>query len=160
MQLPQKKIYDLKEARQKIEGYCAYQERSHKQVKEKLVSYGLRYDVADELLIELIDHNFLNETRFAQALARGKFNIKGWGKHKIRQHLRQHFVSDYNIKKGLAEIDEKDYVAKFYVVAEKRWNSLKGESPQRKRQKFMTYLYNRGFEKELIYEFLKEVQKK
>ena len=156
MQLPQKKIYSLKEARQKIEMYCAYQERSHKQVKEKLRSYGLRYDVADELMIELIQNNFLNETRFAQALARGKFNIKGWGKHKIRQHLKQHYVSEYNIKKGLLEIDDEDYITLFYAIAEKRWNNLKGESPQRKRQKFMTFMYNRGFEKELIYEFLKD----
>ena len=84
------KVYNLKEARQKIEHYCAYQERSHKQVQEKLLSFGLIPDVADELVIELIQGNFLNEARFASAFTRGRFNIKGWGKIKIKQHLKMH----------------------------------------------------------------------
>ncbi|MGB0176720.1 MAG: regulatory protein RecX, partial [Owenweeksia sp.] len=60
------KIYDLNEAREKISAYCAYRERSQVEVREKLYSYGLIPGVVDELIVELIQQNFLNEERFAR----------------------------------------------------------------------------------------------
>jgi regulatory protein len=150
------KVYDLKEAKLKIEHFCAYQERSHKQVQEKLKSFGLRPDVADELVIELIQENFLNETRFANAFARGRFNIKGWGKIKIKQHLKMHQVSEYNIKSALKEISDSDYFTKFEKLATKKWATLKRENALQKKQKLIRFMYGRGFESQLAYEFLRD----
>ena len=150
------KVYDLKEARLKAEHFCAYQERSHKQVQEKLRTFGLRPDVADEIIIELIQNNFLNEARFASAFTRGKFNIKGWGRIKIKQHLKMHHVSDYNLKRALAEISESDYLEKFDAVAAKKWKALKEENALNKKQKFLRFMYSRGFESTLGYDFLRD----
>ncbi len=145
------KIYDLKEARLKIEHFCAYQERSHKQVQEKLKTFGLRPDVADALVIELIQANFLNEARFSSAFSRGKFNIKGWGKIKIKQHLKMHQVSEYNIKNALSEISESDYLNSFETIVSKKWKALKGENALHKKQKLVRFMYSRGFESQLTY---------
>jgi regulatory protein len=153
---PNNKVYDLKEARLKIEHYCAYQERSHKQVQEKLISFGLIPDVVDELLFELIQGNFLNETRFATAFTRGKFNVKGWGRIKIKQHLKQHKVSEFNIKKALEEINEGDYMNRFEDIASKKWAALKGENAVQKKQKLLRFMYSRGFESHLVYDFLRD----
>ena len=150
------KVYDLKEARLKIEHFCAYQERSHKQVQEKLRTFGLRPDVADEIIIELIQNNFLNEARFASAFTRGKFNIKGWGRIKIKQHLKMHRVSEYNLKRALAEIPENEYLDKFEAIATKKWSALKGENALNKKQKFLRFMYSRGFESNLSYDFLRD----
>lgn len=148
------KVYNLKEARLKIEHYCAYQERSHKQVQEKLRSFGLIPDVADELVIELILGNFLNEARFASAFTRGRFNIKGWGKIKIKQHLKMHQVSEYNIKRAVAEISDNEYFNTFEKIATKKWAALKGENTVQKKQKLLRFMYSRGFESQMAYEFL------
>ena len=150
------KVYDLKEAKLKIEHFCAYQERSHKQVQEKLRLFGLRPDVADELVIELIQGNFLNETRFASAFTRGRFNIKGWGKIKIKQHLKMHEVSEYNIKSALKEISDSDYFDKFEKLATKKWAALKGENAIQKKQKLIRFMYSRGFESQMAYEFIRD----
>jgi regulatory protein len=152
----EQKVYDLKEARRKIEHFCAYQERSHKQVKEKLLSFGLLENVADELISELIQENFLNETRFAETFTRGKFLIKGWGRIKIKQHLKQHYVSEYNINKALKQIKADEYQEMFETIASKKWAVLKGENAKLKKQKLQRFMYSRGFESDMIYDFLRD----
>jgi regulatory protein len=71
------------EAKGKIQRYCAYQERSHQEVRNKLYSFGLYSDEVDNLLTDLITDGFLNEERFAKAFAGGKFRMKKWGRIKI-----------------------------------------------------------------------------
>ncbi len=92
----------------KIKQFCAYQERCHSEVKDKLYGYGLSKNDVEELLSKLVEDNFLNEERFAIAFAGGKFRIKQWGRIKIRYELRQKQVSDYCVKKALASIDDDD----------------------------------------------------
>ncbi|HRD43896.1 MAG TPA: RecX family transcriptional regulator, partial [Ferruginibacter sp.] len=94
---------------QKIKHYCAYQERSHKEVKEKLYGFGLYKAEVELLLTQLIEENYLNEERFATAFAGGKFRMKQWGRQKIKYELKQKQVSDYCIKKALAAIDGEQY---------------------------------------------------
>lgn len=153
-----KNIYDLNEAREKIRRFCAYQERSQKQVEEKLRSYGLKPLAADELLIELLQENYLNETRFASAFARGKFNIKGWGRRKIEQELWRHGVSKPNIAAALAEIEDENYTEKLKSIAQKKYNSLTDRLTKTRQQKTTRYLMGRGYLWDEIQPILDEIQ--
>ena len=142
-------------ALQKIGQFCAYQERNHKEVKEKLYSYGLYKDQVEELISKLIQENFLNEERYAIAYAGGKFRAKDWGKNKIKYGLKQHQVSDYCIKKALKTIDDEDYVKtlqKLYVAKEKTLKSEKNIFI--KKRKIQQYLMQKGYEVSLINELL------
>ena len=76
MNYPTQKTYTLKEAQAKLESYCAYQERCHKEVNQKLRDMKMIPEAIEVIKLHLLEHNFLNETRFAQAFARGKFNHK------------------------------------------------------------------------------------
>src|SRR5476651_1731742 len=105
-----KKITDEKAARAKAEHYCAYQERSQQEVRDKLYEWGLYPNAVENVIVQLIDGNFLNEERFANAYTRGKFNQKGWGKIKIKQGLKFKKVSDVLIKKALNSINGDDYL--------------------------------------------------
>lgn len=142
-------------ALQKIGQFCAYQERNHKEVKEKLYSYGLYKDQVEELMSKLIQENFLNEERYAIAYAGGKFRAKDWGKNKIKYGLKQHQVSDYCIKKALKTIDDEEYVKtlqKLYVAKEKTLKSEKNIFI--KKRKIQQYLMQKGYEVSLINELL------
>ena len=144
-------------ALQKICQFCAYQERNHKEVKEKLYSYGLYKDQVEELLSKLIQENFLNEERYAIAYAGGKFRAKDWGKNKIKYGLKQHQVSDYCIKKALKIIDEEEYVQKLqklYIAKEKTLKSEKNIFI--KKRKIQQYLMQKGYESSLINELLSQ----
>ena len=145
----------IEKALQKIGQFCAYQERNHKEVKEKLYSYGLYKDQVEELISKLIQENFLNEERYAIAYAGGKFRAKDWGKNKIKYGLKQHQVSDYCIKKALKTIDDEDYVKtlqKLYAAKEKTLKSEKNIFI--KKRKIQQYLMQKGYEVSLINELL------
>ena len=93
----------------KIKQYCAYQERCHVEVRDKLYSYGLIKPEVEEIIYTLITENYLNEERFAIHYAGGKFRMKQWGKNKIKLALKQKQISEYCIKKALKVIDETEY---------------------------------------------------
>jgi regulatory protein len=152
-----KKKYTPQQAKLKMESYCAYQERSHFEVKEKLYSYGLYSTDVNEILSHLISNNFLNETRFAEAYVSGKFKIKGWGRNKIKQGLKLKRVSDANIKIGMKQLDADDYFTMLKKIAVKK-NKLEKEKNKLKRKyKLISFLAGKGYESDLIGEALKEV---
>lgn len=147
-----KKIYDKKSAKPKIEQYCAYQERSQQEVRDKLYDMGLHQQEVEELISELIGDNFLNEERFAIAYAGGKFRIKQWGKIKIKQHLKLKKVSDYCIKKALNTIPDNDYLQTLTALIEKKSKDIKEKDSYVFKHKLANYLASRGFETELIWQ--------
>lgn len=147
-----RKTYTPSQARQKVQHYCAYQERSHAEVRQKLYGYGLWKDDVEALMAELITDDYLNEERFAIAYAGGHFRLKHWGRIKIRYELRQKQVSDYNIKRGLESIDEDDYLKLLSSLAKEKWNSFNNSDQTDfiRRVKTQAYLIQKGFEAELV----------
>ena len=138
------------QALQKLRHYCAYQERSHTEVKEKLYSFKLRKDEVEELISRLIEDDYLNEERFAKLFAGGRFRIKKWGRIKISNELKLKKVSAYNIKTGLKEIEEAEYIKALQQLAEKKWKDLKGEQYIVRQVKTRNYLLQKGYEPNLI----------
>ena len=134
------------QAIQRIQHYCAYQERAQQEVRDKLYELGMTKDEVEEIMSDLIADNFLNEERFAIQFAGGHFRIKGWGKVKIQHALQQKRVSSYNIKIGLKAIDGDAYLKTLEQLATKKWNSLKGERGLSRMAKTYAFLHQRGFE--------------
>jgi regulatory protein len=120
-----KKQLTKEQALQKLKHYCAYQERCHSEVKEKLYSLGVWKKDHDEIIASLIEENYLNEVRFAIAYAGGKLRVKQWGRVKIRYELKQKQVSDYCIKKALKQIHEEAYMAVLIQLAKENYTVLK-----------------------------------
>ena len=146
-QKKQKPVLDLKIAKQKIEHFCAYQERCHQEVEKKLKSYGLIPLAIDHLMEQLIDEDFLDEERFARAYARGSFRHKKWGWKKIELELKKRNISTYCREKAYSEIDLDEYRLLLSSVLEKK--EVKGHSRYQKEQKLIKYAMSRGFEYEL-----------
>ena len=142
----------------KIKQYCAYQERCHKEVREKLHGFGLNKMEVEEIISTLISENYLNEERFAIQFAGGKFRMNQWGKIKIKQALKFKQVSDYCIRKALKEIDSKEYEKTFRKLAEQKSKTLKSEKNifTRKR-KLQDFLLQKGFETEMIQNLVKDL---
>jgi len=156
MDEPQKKrITDEKTALAKAEHYCAYQERSQQEVREKLYDMGMYPTGVENVIAQLIAGNFLNEERFAYAYAKGKFNMKGWGRIKIKQGLKQKRVPDKLIHKALQAIDDDDYLRTLQRMIENREDKLTEKEPYKRRYKLQQYAMSRGFENDLINDVLK-----
>jgi regulatory protein len=144
------------QALEKAKQYCAYQERCHQEVREKLFGHGLNTKEVGQCIAHLIEENFLNEERFAIAYAGGKFRVKHWGKNKIRFSLKQKQVSDYCIKKALAAIDLDDYEKTLVEIAHKKLKEIKTGALWMRQQKVKQYLLQRGFESHYFADLFKD----
>ncbi|SDS52618.1 regulatory protein RecX [Winogradskyella sediminis] len=150
------KTYTVDEARKKLEHYCAYQERCHKEVRQKLRDMRMIPEAIDVIMVQLISDNFLNEERFAQAFVRGKFRIKKWGKNRLRRELKFRDISKYSIDTALKEIDLDDYYSTLDDLIQKRMAQVKEPNVYKKKKKVADYLLYRGWESALVYEKLND----
>src|SRR5690625_532970 len=147
------KSYTVDEALTRMQSYCAYRDRCHMEVEQKLREMRMIPQACEIIISKLIADDFLNETRFAQSFARGKFRIKHWGKTRIIRELKQRQIGDYNIKEALKEIDEEEYFKSIHNLADRRLKQLEKETDyHRKRRRFVSYLQYRGWEATLIFE--------
>jgi regulatory protein len=146
------------QAWEKIKHYCAYQERCHEEVKQKLYGYGLYTTDVDQLIGKLIEENYLNEERFAIAFAGGKFRMKHWGRVRIAHEMKQKRISSYNIKMALNTIDTADYRNTLQKLAAKKNSELKGGTALERKAKLFHYLQHKGFEHPLISEAIKALE--
>ena len=152
-----KKSITISQAKKNIEHYYAYQERCHKEVVNKLKDLGIIQNAIDVIVTDLIQNNYLNETRFAQSFTRGKFKIKKWGKVKIHRELNKREISEYHIKMGMKEISDSDYEETFNMLLEKKLSELSHLSESEKKRKIFNYLSYRGWEVEKIFEALRKI---
>ena len=148
------KIFSRQQAKVKAESFCAYQERSQFEIRNKLYEWGLHQKELEEIISELIDQNFLNEERFALAYSLGKFRIKGWGRLKIKQGLKLKGVPDKLIAKSLTAIDGDDYLSKLKQLLEKKSDTITEKEPFKRRYLLSRYAASKGYEQNLISELL------
>ena len=154
-----KDFFTIKEAAQKLEHYCAYQDRCHEEVVQKLRTMKMDADEIDRIIVQLITDNFLNEERFACSYARGKHRIKHWGKVRIINELKFRKISTTLIKIALKEINDSDYFELFDELADKHWETISERNVMKKRKKFCDYFLRKGWENELIYQKVKELER-
>ena len=149
------KAYSLEEATKILEKYCTYQERCHQEVRSKLIKMRMIPAAVDQIIVHLIERDYLNEERFAKAYVRGKFANKNWGRKRMRYELGKRDISKYNIVQALQEIDEESYKNRFDELVEKKWVQLDPVTDlSKKKRKLADYLQYRGWENSLIYDSL------
>jgi regulatory protein len=155
----QKQSFTVNEAKKKLEHYCAYQERCHKEVRQKLRDMHMIPEAIDVVIAHLLEHNFLNEERFAKAFVKGKFTIKKWGRRRLTLALKQKEVSKYTINIAMSTIGDGEYIDTFNALAEKKLNSIKESNILKKKKKLADYLLYRGWEPHLVYDKVNELVK-
>ncbi|MEZ7505830.1 regulatory protein RecX [Flavobacterium sp. Arc2] len=151
-------VYSIKDATKKIEHYCAYQERCHEEVESKLRSMKMDSDEIDQIIARLISDNFLNEERFACSFARGKHRIKHWGTIRITNELKFRKINSRLITTALKEITPEEYLETFEKLSNRTWENISETNALKKRKKFCDNLLRKGFESNLVYEKVKELE--
>ncbi len=146
--------YSVEEARIKLESFCAYQDRCIQEVNRKIQGWGLT-EGERELLIEHLRSNaFLDEKRFTEAFVSGKFNIKKWGRIKIKTALKVKGIHSGMIDNVIQEMDEDQYLANLNKLLEKKEAALQKDDEYTKRVKITRFLLSKGYESNLIHNAL------
>lgn len=148
------KTYTVKEATLKLMQFCAYRDRSQKEVEEKLRELRMIPEACEQIIIHLMQEGFLNEERFARSFVRGKFRIKKWGRIKLKQELKQREISAPIIKLALTEINEEEYQSTLFTLAEKKSFLINEPNPYKKKIKLTDHLLRKGYESNLVYEMV------
>lgn len=143
-----------------MERYCAYQERCHKEVRDKLQQMRMIPEAVDHILAHLIQNDFLNEQRFANSFVNGKFSIKKWGRNRILNELKRRDISPYIITNALKAIEQDEYLIVFNTLAQKKWQQLTDSDLQKKKRKLANYLSYRGWENGLVFPKIEELAKR
>ena len=151
-----RKSYTFEEIKQKLVNYCIYQDRCHQEVEQKMQDFLLIPEAKDEIMLYLINENYLNEERFARCYIRGKFYLKNWGRIKIKNHLKFKGISEKLINKCMDEIDEADYQKTIEKLYNAYFSEQKGLKNYQKTMKTVRYLISKGYEYELIREVVQE----
>ncbi|SEM12363.1 regulatory protein [Chryseobacterium taichungense] len=148
----EKKSFTFDEIKQKLVNYCVYQDRCHYEVEQKMKEFLLIDEAKEEILLYLLQENYLNEERFTRSYIRGKFYIKHWGKTKIKIHLKQKQIPEKLINGCFDEIDETDYNKTIRKMYDDYYSKQKGLKEYQRKSKTIKYLMTRGFEYEKINE--------
>jgi regulatory protein len=151
----------LKQVYLKVANYCAYQERTHEEVRQKLEKLQILSDDAEEIIAKLIEDNYLNEERYAKTYAGGKFRIKKWGRKRIHLELKRKNLTEYSIRSAMKEIKDSDYKETLQKLAEKKQESLSKKEANKLllKKKLATFLMQKGYEPELVWEVVERLLK-
>ncbi len=155
----QHKTYTVDEGLKKLQHYCAYQERCHAEVRKKLQDMRMIPDAIDHIIVQLIRHDFLNESRFAKNFVLGKFNQKKWGRIRLRLELKKRAISKTILENALNEISDEEYINSFDKLAFKRLSQIKEKNTNKKKKKLADYLLYRGWESHLVYDKVNQLVK-
>ena len=153
-----KPTLSIKDVLQKLEYYCSYQERCHQEVVTKLYEFSITTYERESIIVSLLENNYLNEERFALLFSVSKFHQKKWGKIRIKNELKVRRISDYLIIKALKEISTEEYFQTFEILSEKHWETIRETNATKKRKKFCDFLLRKGWESNLVYDKVKELE--
>lgn len=148
-------------ALQRLQRFCAFQDRCHLEVRRKLLDLGIYGADLEEIICQLVEENFLNEERFARSFARGKFQMKSWGRIRIIQELKARQISAYCQRKALEEIDLVDYTKKLAQLLQMKMQAtgiVNLDYPEK--QALFQFALRKGYESELIQEALQDLSSK
>jgi len=148
------KVYTVKDATERIQSYCAIQDRCQWEVERKMKEWGISDEIIENISTDLILEKFVDEQRFAESFCRGKFRIKRWGKVKIKNELKIKKISENCIDKGLSQINNKEYMQVLKNIYIKKRNSLKDTNQFIRKGKIAKHLQYKGFESNLIWELI------
>ena len=154
-----KDSYTLDEAKARLEVYCAYQERCHKEVTDKLREMRMIPEAIDVIVVHLIENNYLNEERFVNAFVRGKFRIKKWGKRRLILELKRKDIQMNLIQLAINNLSDQEYRDTLDELARKKTESIGGLNTNKNKKKLIDYLLYRGWESHLVYDKVNQLIK-
>lgn len=139
--------------------FCAYQERTPDEVRQRLAQWEVAGEAADEIIAELISLNYLSQERFAKTFVSGKFRIKKWGRVRIKQELARRGLDEASIKQGMEEISNDTYEETLHQLLTKKQEQLLRAEPDafKRKQKLVRFALSKGYESGVVWKVVNEV---
>ncbi len=138
-------------------GLCSKKEQCSDEIRRKLQKWELTETEIEEILCFLQKHQFIDDTRYAQAYAEDKFRFNHWGKQKIALMLHRKKIDAASIAQALENLNEENYTEACLSLLKQKMKILPAEDPYRRRAKLIRFALGRGFDYELIQQCLTQL---
>jgi len=136
---------------------CSKEEKCAQDMLRKFKNWEVSEPDADEIIESLKSNKFIDETRYAIAFTKDKFSFCKWGKIKIEHELKQKNIPADDIRKGLEELDEKEYKNMLKEEMIKKLKNIKSNSTYEIKGKLYRFAAGKGFESDMIYSIFDEI---
>lgn len=101
---------------------------------------------------------YIDDRRFACQWAASRARLRGYGKRRIEQELRQKGIARETIQEVLSETippeDEKENALK---IAERKLATMKKLEPEARKRRLAGYLERKGFSPEIIWGVIRTI---
>ena len=140
----------------------AYRNRTCAEISRKLE----RSEYPAEIAAAVVDHlkviGLVDDTRYAANYAEVRFRSGGYGPARIRSDLQRKGIGRVEAAAAVAEVfnSQEEILDKARDLARKRWERLKREPDDRKRnKKLYDYLARRGYPFDVIHRIVEEISR-
>jgi regulatory protein len=131
----------------KLETYCAYQERTKQDVFQKMNRMKLPESIQQRIIKSLLEDQFLNEERYIKMFINAKINLKRDGLQKIKYALRKKQVDLKLVEGILKDYQNENYVENIRSLVIKKWEILKlKHEPRVSKEKLIRYMLGKGYQ--------------
>ena len=144
------KEYSFDELLHKAASYCSISEHCISEVAEKLQKWEVTNADRKKIIEQLIEKDFINEQRYAEAFVQDKFRFNKWGKKKISFALNDKGIDMSLISDALDQIDEGEYDEMLASILKTKLGGLKYTYEYEKQGKLFKFAQSRGFENNVI----------
>jgi regulatory protein len=151
------KKMSFSEALQRLMDLCSRSEKSSSDILKKLREWKLEEE-ADNIIKLLREDLFLDDARYASAFAADKIKLNKWGIIKIRYLLKSRQIMSSDIEKAIIQIDMNNYHQMVFSELSIKKNTLKSKDPYIVKNKLYAFGNQRGYESNLINEFIESIE--
>lgn len=149
----------FEECLEKARHFCAFQDRSKRQVLQKLTRLGAEEEWKEQLIALLEEEDFINEKRYQEVFIRGKARIKGWGPEKIKQKLYQELGRPPDKELKAKAEDNVAAEQKLKKALEKKWQTLRQKKDPQWKARLLRFCISRGFDAETAFRLIAGLEK-
>lgn len=152
------KILTPPEALHRAAALCSSAEHCTADIRDKLARWGVTEADSRTIIDRLVQERFIDEQRYATAFVKDKFRFSGWGRIKMRYALQQKHIANSDIEGALAALDEEQYAQRLLDLLQAKAHTIADGDPENRRAKLFRFATSRGFESNLIFNVLKQIE--
>ena len=134
--------------------FLAHKMRSIKETKEHLYKKDFDKDTVDKVIDILLKEKYLDDNLYAKAFINDKIILSNDGPNKIKNKLIELGVNKNIIDSNIEMFDIENQKSKIKKIIDKQISINKNKSAFALKNKITEYLYNLGYDKSLILDYL------
>jgi regulatory protein len=130
--------------------FCSTKEVCVFDITQKLSNWDVDEEFHQQIISTLLDEQFIDEQRYANAFASDKFIFNKWGRIKISFFLRKKEIKNSLIQQATEKINFQDYADTIEKLIITKLKSTKEQDFLKLKSKIYRHLVSKGFEVEFF----------